>query len=85
MGWLRYMLLFIFSTFLLKGSLAQERPYRGQTRERQFPQAKISGAVFDQESGESLEYATASLIRLPDSTLVTGAVTDANGFFEITT
>ena len=43
----------------------------------------IKGKVFDKDSGESLEYATVSLFSLPDSTFMTGMVTDMNGAFTL--
>lgn len=43
----------------------------------------IKGKVLDKDNGEALEYATVSLFRLPDSTLVTGVITEANGNFTL--
>lgn len=43
----------------------------------------ISGIVIDRESGEPIEYASIALYQLPDSSLLTGVVTDLNGAFEI--
>lgn len=43
----------------------------------------IRGKVLDKDSGEPLEYATVSLFNLPDSTLVTGVITEANGNFTL--
>ena len=43
----------------------------------------IIGKVIDKDSGEALEYATVSLFSLPDSTFMTGMVTDMNGDFTL--
>ncbi len=42
----------------------------------------IRGRITEAATGEALEAATVSLWRLPDSTLVTGLLTDENGAFE---
>ena len=43
----------------------------------------IKGRLLDKDTGEALEYATVSLFRLPDSTFMTGMVTDINGAFTL--
>ena len=43
----------------------------------------IIGKILDKDTGEPLEYATVSLFHLPDSTLVTGVITEANGGFTL--
>ena len=45
--------------------------------------SNIKGKVFDKDSGTPLEYATVSLFHLPDSTFVSGVITEANGSFTI--
>ena len=42
---------------------------------------EIKGRVLDKDSGEPLEYASASLFRMPDDAFVTGVVTDIKGEF----
>lgn len=44
---------------------------------------KITGQLIDKESGTPLEYASASLFQLSDSTLVDGSITDEQGIFSI--
>ncbi len=44
---------------------------------------RITGRVIDAQQQAPLEYATVLLYRLPDSTQVTGAATDARGRFEL--
>jgi outer membrane receptor protein involved in Fe transport len=44
---------------------------------------KISGSVIDAQSGEKLPYATAVILNYTDSALVSGGITDENGFFQI--
>lgn len=52
------------------------------------PEAKLSpgtikGLVYDARSGEPLEFATVTLKQAGDGSLVTGAITDINGFFRL--
>jgi len=46
-------------------------------------QGKITGRVFDNKSGEPIEYATVAVLNIRDSSLVTGAVSQPNGSFEV--
>lgn len=46
-------------------------------------QGKLSGRVLDDNSKEPIEYASVALLRVSDSSLVTGDVTDAKGTFSI--
>ncbi|PKP37360.1 MAG: hypothetical protein CVT98_06180, partial [Bacteroidetes bacterium HGW-Bacteroidetes-15] len=43
----------------------------------------IKGIVYDSQTNQPLEYATVSLIRLDNNSLVTGTITDSNGYFRI--
>ncbi|MEP2024797.1 TonB-dependent receptor [Reichenbachiella sp.] len=45
---------------------------------------KITGQLMDKESGSPLEYASASLFSVQDSSLVDGAITNEGGVFTIT-
>jgi len=44
---------------------------------------ELSGKIIDAESGDPLEYATISLLKKSDSTLVDGAITDPDGNFNL--
>lgn len=44
---------------------------------------RIEGTVISKENGEPIGFAVASLFRSSDSTIVTGVVTDYNGFFKL--
>ena len=44
---------------------------------------RIQGTIIDKDSGEAMEYATVSLFSLPDSTFMTGMVTDMKGAFTL--
>lgn len=46
-------------------------------------QGKITGRVFDGKSGAPIEYATVAILKVGDSSLVTGSVTEANGSFAV--
>ncbi|GAB4363024.1 MAG: outer membrane beta-barrel family protein [Calditrichia bacterium] len=53
-------------------------------RPRQMPTGKISGNVFENETRVPIEYANIILYSLRDSSQVTGTITDARGYFELT-
>ncbi|GJM30220.1 MAG: TonB-dependent receptor [Cyclobacteriaceae bacterium] len=59
---------------------AQRRPGTGANGQSPF---KVTGQVLDAETGEALEYVTTALIAEQDSSVVSGAVTDVEGRFEI--
>ena len=44
-------------------------------------QGKISGKVYDSHLGQPVEYATVAILKVSDSSLVTGTVTEPNGAF----
>ena len=46
-------------------------------------QGKISGKVYDSKSGLPVEYATVAVLKVQDSSLVTGTVTESNGSFSV--
>ena len=73
---------------LSSGVMAQQDSQRRGGGERfgngQAP-FKVTGQVLDADTGEPLEYVTAALIAEKDSSVVSGAVTDVNGKFEIVT
>ena len=43
----------------------------------------ITGRILDQNSGETIEYASITTHNLSDSTMLTGVVSDASGQFQI--
>lgn len=48
----------------------------------QTPEKNINGVVLD-ENDQPVEFATVAIMSLPDSTIVTGGMTDENGAFDI--
>ena len=44
---------------------------------------QITGKVINQSTNQPIEFATVSILSLPDSSLVSGAITDVNGSFKI--
>ncbi|MBL4655789.1 MAG: TonB-dependent receptor, partial [Bacteroidia bacterium] len=48
-----------------------------------IPKGKIVGVVKDAESGQPIEYASISLFNMQDSSLVSGAITGADGKYKI--
>ncbi len=49
------------------------------------PTKIVKGKVIDSETNSPLEYATVTLFRMRDSSVVTGGITDINGLFNINT
>lgn len=47
-------------------------------------EGKVDGNIVDKTNGESLEYVTVVLYSLPDSSLISGAISDEHGAFKIT-
>ena len=43
----------------------------------------LRGIVSDSDTGKAIEYATVQLLAMPDSTLVSGVVTDKDGSFSL--
>lgn len=66
---------FFFGVFLLVVSVASAL---AQTTE-----VSVSGQVIDQETQEPIPQATLQLLRLPDSTYVNGAASNARGYFQL--
>jgi len=54
-----------------------------EEKEALIPAGTIKGFVYDSFGGEPMEFTTVALKRTGDSTLVTGAITDINGFFRL--
>ena len=75
--------LFLILAFVSLEVLAQPDTQRRGAGDGQSP-FKVTGQVIDGETGEPLEYVTAALIAQQDSSVVSGAVTDVDGKFEIT-
>ncbi len=48
-----------------------------------FAQGKITGRVYDKNTGAAIEYATIAVLNAKDSALVTGTVTEGNGTFTV--
>jgi len=71
-------LMFVLSTIILFGQRGQGRPGGGER-----PSLTFIGQITDASSGTPLEFATVSLLKLRDSTLVTGGLTDEGGKFSI--
>jgi len=46
-----------------------------------YSQSTVSGRVYDKETGVSMPYATVTILGVPDSTILAGMLTDAEGRF----
>jgi len=73
----------IFLALCATVSIAQ-RPSGGARSGGERPQMTLKGIVQDLDSALPLEFATLSLFNSSDSTLVSGALTEAGGIFELT-
>ncbi len=56
---------------------------RAQHGEENVSNGKIAGRIIDSASGQAIEYAAVSLIRLADNKVVNGATADAKGVFRL--
>ena len=68
-------LFFIFFSF-------SQNPYRGSEFTNQF---NVFGKIIDSESGDPLEYATVTILKADENSVVTGGITDKDGVFNIPT
>lgn len=66
--------LYFIISLLIINSFAQQRQFSGAT---------IEGHVYDSSSSVPMEFANIVLFRLPDSTQVTGTVTNSQGYFSL--
>ncbi len=77
----KFKLLGVIIIFSFSISVLAQKHGGGQGRD--MPEIGIlSGTVYDDE-GTAVEYATVSLFSVRDSKLVTGGITDVNGYFKI--
>lgn len=77
-------LIFVLGFSLL--SYAQQRQWQRGANEggkAKVAELKIKGRVIDADNTKPLEYATITLFKQKDSTLITGGMTDKYGLFEI--
>jgi ferric enterobactin receptor len=72
----RYFTFFLLSFFFLFGLQAQPSANKGKP-------IVLSGKVMDADSRELMEYATVTLLSLPDSAVKTGTVTSDRGTFQL--
>ncbi|HOP03871.1 MAG TPA: TonB-dependent receptor [Tenuifilaceae bacterium] len=76
------MLKHIFTTILLLNVVASIFAIDPGNASSTTP-GNVKGFVYDSLSRQPLEYATVSIYRTSDNSLVTGTITDANGFFRV--
>lgn len=67
-------------SLLFVANILSAQQGRQRTGENPF---EITGVIIDAESGNPLEYATVSLLKASDSTIVDGSITDPKGKFTI--
>ena len=67
--------------FIIFFSFSQN-PYKGSEFTNQF---NVFGKIIDSESGEPLEYATVTILKVEENSVVTGGITDKDGIFNIPT
>lgn len=73
----------VFVVLLLSAIMLYGQPEQQIQRKFAPGRGKITGVVKDSISGQYIEYANVMLFRLPDSTMVTGNITDKSGKFVI--
>jgi outer membrane cobalamin receptor len=56
----------------------------GQQSNKRQSTYQVSGTVFDDKTGEPMQYATVTLLTRPDSTIENGIITDKQGKFTVT-
>lgn len=56
---------------------------KAQMPQGELPEFRVSGIVKDSVSNKPIEYATIALIRMKDSTIADGTITDAKGMFNM--
>ena len=59
-----------------------QNPYKGAEFTNQF---NVFGKIIDSESGDPLEYATVTILKADENSVVTGGITDKDGVFNIPT
>ncbi len=59
-----------------------QNPYKGAEFTNQF---NVLGKIIDSESGDPLEYATVTILKADENSVVTGGITDKDGVFNIPT
>ncbi len=65
--------------FIIFFSFSQN-PYKEAQFTKQF---NVFGKIIDSESGEPLEYATVTILKVEENSVVTGGITDKDGVFNI--
>lgn len=77
-----YILIIISILVAFLNSYSQDRKYRKQN-DNSDKKGKISGVVVDNDNGSPIESATVQILKMRDSSLVTGTSTDKKGNFSI--
>ncbi|MBL4715253.1 MAG: TonB-dependent receptor [Flavobacteriales bacterium] len=80
---LKLLTTFILLTQIVFAQGQQGGHGEGNWNPENIPKGKIVGVVKDAESGQPIEYATISLFSIRDSSLISGAITQENGKYEI--
>lgn len=80
---MRFLVLFIlfFITIIAKDAYSQQNTER--QRPQQSTDASIRGRVVEKQTGNPVEFANIVVHSLQDSSIVSGGITDKDGFFEI--
>ncbi len=80
-------LLFFIVMGVISLNLMAQRPggMQGQRSDGQRPvgEGKISGSVFDKQTGEPVEYANIVVFKMRDGSMVSGTISNIKGFFEM--
>ena len=77
----RYLVFFAY--IILTSNILFSQPGERQGMGGDF-KGEVSGQIIENKSSKPIEYASISLFRLRDTTLVTGTISDAKGYFKMT-
>ncbi|MBL7014720.1 MAG: TonB-dependent receptor [Candidatus Marinimicrobia bacterium] len=74
----------LFVSFIISFTLIVAQGHSGRGGSGRPAMGKISGVVVDSLSGQEIAYASISVINMKTDEIVTGAITDESGYFNIT-
>lgn len=72
--------LFLLYSLILTGSVISQQQYSGSINVR----GSVTGRVVDSETSNPIEYSNVVLLDVNDTSIVTGGITDSEGYFNLT-
>ena len=77
-----FIIIFVI-VFVIAGSLSAQNKRRNGTNQNSSAKGTITGKVIDKETSAPLESATIQILKMRDSSMVTGVETDSKGQFNL--